>query len=44
MDFQSNPPKAYRNFEELIAEGQNIIGDVPELDEDLQLEETEKKV
>ena len=49
MDFQSNPPKAYRNFEELIAEGQNIIGDVAgealaELDEDLQLEETEKKV
>tara|TARA_R100001594_G_scaffold18974_2_gene37095 strand:+ start:1111 stop:1938 length:828 start_codon:yes stop_codon:yes gene_type:complete len=44
MDFQSNPPKAYRNFEELIAEGQNIIGEVPELDEDLQLEETEKKV
>ncbi len=39
MDFQSNPPKAYRNFEELIAEGQNIIGEVPTLDdsEDLQL-------
>lgn len=34
MDFQSNPPKAYRNFEELIAEGQNIIGDAPELTED----------
>lgn len=44
MDFQSNPPKAYRNFEELIAEGQNIIGDVPNLDdsEDLELM-TEKK-
>jgi len=34
MDFQSNPPKAYRCFEELIAEGQNIIGEVPELDDD----------
>ena len=34
MDFQSNPPKAYRNFEELIAEGQNIIGEAPELTED----------
>ena len=44
MDFQSNPPKAYRNFEELIAEGPNIIGDVPTLDdsEDLELM-TEKK-
>jgi hypothetical protein len=39
MDFQSNPPKAYRNFEELIAEGPNIIGEVPTLDdsEDLEL-------
>lgn len=45
MDFQSNPPKAYRNFEELVAEGPNIVGCAsPELDEDLQLEETEKKV
>ena len=44
MDFQSNPPKAYRNFEELVAEGPNIVGSCPELDEDLQLEETEKKV
>jgi len=26
MDFQSNPPKAYRNFQTLIAEGPNIIG------------------
>ena len=26
MDFQSNPPKAYHNFETLIAEGPNIIG------------------
>jgi len=34
MDFQSNPPKAYRNFEELIAEGPNIIGEAPELTED----------
>jgi hypothetical protein len=37
MDFQSNPPKAYRNFEELIAEGQNIVGQqskAPELTED----------
>lgn len=25
MDFQSNPPKAFRNFETLIAEGQNIL-------------------
>jgi hypothetical protein len=43
MDFQSNPPKAYRCFEELIAEGENIIGEVPTLDEeegeDLQLPE-----
>ena len=38
MDFQSNPPKAYRNFEELIAEGQNIIGEAPELDEDEKTE------
>ncbi len=42
MDFQSNPPKAYKNFEELIAEGQNIIGDVPELDEDLELSDMKK--
>jgi len=42
MDFQSNPPKAYRNFEELIAEGPNIYGEVPELDEDLNLS-SEKK-
>lgn len=26
MDFQSNPPKAYHNFEKLIAEGPKIIG------------------
>lgn len=26
MDFQANPPKAYRCFEELIAEGSNIVG------------------
>ena len=42
MDFQSNPPKAYRCFEELIAEGENIMGEVPTLDEeseDLQLPE-----
>ena len=25
MDFQSNPPKAYRNFETLIAEGSKIL-------------------
>tara|TARA_R110000772_G_scaffold229280_1_gene340135 strand:+ start:1455 stop:2207 length:753 start_codon:yes stop_codon:yes gene_type:complete len=25
MDFQSNPPKAFRNFEELIAEGSKIL-------------------
>ena len=25
MDFQSNPPKAYHNFEKLIAEGPNIL-------------------
>jgi hypothetical protein len=42
MDFQSNPPKAYRNFEELIAEGANIIGDAPELDEDLNLSQEKK--
>ncbi len=34
MDFQSNPPKAYRNFEELIAEGKDIIGDVPTVEEE----------
>jgi len=34
MDFQSNPPKAYKCFEELIAEGQNIIGDVPTLSDE----------
>ena len=46
MDFQSNPPKAYRSFEELIAEGPNIIGEVPDLsdEEDLELDEKEKKV
>tara|TARA_R110002012_G_scaffold826_3_gene3676 strand:+ start:893 stop:1765 length:873 start_codon:yes stop_codon:yes gene_type:complete len=44
MDFQSNPPKAYRCFEELIAEGQNIVGEVPELsdEEDLELSEEKK--
>ena len=26
MDFQSNPPKAYRCFEELIAIGPDIVG------------------
>jgi len=25
MDFQSNPPKAYHNFETLVAEGSNIL-------------------
>ena len=25
MDFQSNPPKAYHNFETLIAEGSNQV-------------------
>tara|TARA_R110000824_G_scaffold379_8_gene2757 strand:+ start:909 stop:1172 length:264 start_codon:yes stop_codon:yes gene_type:complete len=25
MDFQANPPKAYHNFEKLIAEGPNIL-------------------
>ena len=25
MDFQSNPPKAYHNFEKLVAEGSNIL-------------------
>ena len=34
MDFQNNPPRAYRCFEELIAEGPNIIGEVPTLDLD----------
>ncbi len=45
MDFQSNPPKAYRCFEELIAEGPNIMGEVPDLsdeDEDLQFNEEKK--
>lgn len=37
MDFQSNPPKAYRNFEELIAEGEKIIGETPELTEEENL-------
>ena len=47
MSFQDNPPKAYRNFEELIAEGPNIIGEVPELsdeeeDEDLKFQDKKK--
>jgi len=25
MSFQDNPPRAYRNFETLIAEGSNIL-------------------
>lgn len=25
MDFQHNPPRAYHNFEKLIAEGENIL-------------------
>ncbi len=45
MDFQSNPPKAYRNFEELIAEGPNIMGEVPELDnEDLEFTDENKDI
>lgn len=37
MDFQSNPPKAYRNFETLVAEGDKIIGQAPELNEEEKL-------
>ena len=46
MDFQSNPPKAYRCFEELIAVGENIVGEVPDLsdEEDLELDDPKKKV
>ena len=29
MSFQDNPPRAYKNFEELIAIGPNIIGETP---------------
>ena len=48
MNFQSQPPEAYRCFEELIAVGENIIGEVPTLDEeddgeDLKLDEAKKK-
>ena len=32
MSIQDNPVKCYRNFEELIAVGEKIIGDVPEID------------
>ena len=38
MSFQDNPPRAYRCFEELIAEGPNIIGEAPELTEDEKTE------
>ena len=38
MSIQDNPVKCYRCFEELIAEGEHIIGEVPKLDE----EDTEK--
>ncbi len=45
MDFQSNPPKAYRNFEELVAEGPNIVGQVPELDnEDFEFTDENKDI
>jgi len=47
MNFQSQPPEAYRCFEELIAVGENIVGDVPELSdeesEDLELDDVKKK-
>ncbi len=45
MDFQSNPPKAYRNFEELIAEGPTILGEIPELDnEDFEFTDENKDI
>ena len=45
MDFQSNPPKAYRNFEELIAEGPTILGEIPQLDnEDLEFTDENKDI
>tara|TARA_R110000737_G_scaffold1037_4_gene2999 strand:- start:1123 stop:1929 length:807 start_codon:yes stop_codon:yes gene_type:complete len=42
MNFQANPPEAYRCFEELIAVGENIMGssgeaDAPDDSEDLEL-------
>ncbi len=43
MDFQSNPPKAYKCFEELIAEGEKIIGDIPTLEDNEDLELSEEK-
>ena len=47
MNFQSQPPEAYRSFEELIAVGENIVGEVPDLsdnEEDLELDDPKKKV
>ena len=39
MDFQSNPPKAYRNMETVIAEGKNI--NAPEGADNLKSDEEE---
>ena len=42
MDFQSNPPMAYRNFEELLAVGPNIISSkTVKEDDDLESEDEE---
>tara|TARA_R110000803_G_scaffold71150_6_gene134280 strand:+ start:1434 stop:2327 length:894 start_codon:yes stop_codon:yes gene_type:complete len=42
MNFQANPPEAYRCFEELIAVGENIMGEVPTLDEEEKPEQPEQ--
>lgn len=34
MDFQSNPPKAFHNFEKLIAEGENILVSTSEISDE----------
>jgi hypothetical protein len=33
MAIQDNPVKCYKNFEELIAVGGNIVGEVPDISE-----------
>ncbi len=41
MDFQSQPPRAYHNFEKLIAEGPNIIGQGSSVGDNFKSEEEE---
>ena len=46
MDLQSNPPKMYKNFDELIAEGERILVSAPNIksSENKNLEEPKENI